>query len=174
MEFMPFAHKFPELRTAETRWVMLCNDPVVPDDQYAFLDMYCTEPGCDCRRTLVHVLARKDARSPIATINFGWDCDAAYKRFTRLGFTAVEIKGPNLAIGFPQGPYAKDLLRVFENLIQDSDYVERIRRHYAMFKAAVDGRKPAPEDRGPGGGTWAKRNAPCPCGSGRKYKNCCG
>ncbi|HEY5314564.1 MAG TPA: SEC-C metal-binding domain-containing protein, partial [Pirellulales bacterium] len=26
----------------------------------------------------------------------------------------------------------------------------------------------------PSGGRAAQRNAPCPCGSGRKFKHCCG
>lgn len=44
--------------------------------------------------------------------------------------------------------------------------VQRGRNHHAaMLAAALPPRRPAPV-----GG----RNAPCPCGSGRKYKHCCG
>ena len=58
-----------------------------------------------------------------------------------------------------------------------------IRRHWAMFPAMHErsmqrstrtsnaaGVVPSPANRYPGTG----RNAPCPCGSGRKYKRCCG
>ena len=32
----------------------------VPGDEYALVESYCTDPGCDCRRVMLNVLARQE------------------------------------------------------------------------------------------------------------------
>jgi uncharacterized protein YecA (UPF0149 family) len=84
-------------------------------------------------------------------------------------------------------------------VFRDAAYLERLERHYTMMKAAAsDPAHPAYErlqraiatdpykfaveddivelDQAPVGGAERRvgRNEPCPCGSGRKYKHCCG
>ncbi|MDW7740673.1 MAG: SEC-C metal-binding domain-containing protein [Bacillota bacterium] len=59
-------------------------------------------------------------------------------------------------------------MELFEEVIKDKDYVDRLARHYFLFKGSVN------EAKGGMGGKKIGRNEPCPCGSGKKYKKCCG
>jgi len=45
----------------------------LPVGEYGFMEFYCDEPGCDCRRVIIRVL-RPDTgwNKPWATINYGW------------------------------------------------------------------------------------------------------
>ena len=51
MPFVPFYSRFPELGPRETRTVKILNREPLPPDTYAFVDAYCDERKCDCRRT---------------------------------------------------------------------------------------------------------------------------
>lgn len=55
---MPFAHfynYFPEVAKGETHSITIspASEFGLPPDDYGFLEMYCDEPGCDCRRVLI-------------------------------------------------------------------------------------------------------------------------
>jgi len=49
------------------------------------------------------------------------------------------MQGPVLYPLSPQSEYAPVLLQTFETVIlKDPQYIERLKRHYAMFREAVD------------------------------------
>jgi len=50
----------------------------------------------------------------------------------------IEIKGPYLDPLNPQTKYSSALLNLFRFLLQSTDYVERLKRHYQMFRDAVE------------------------------------
>jgi len=63
---------------------------------------------------------------------------------------------------------------LFRIQIAEPEKIETIRRppeQQMVFSAGGDGEKPKPAKRANG---KIGRNAPCPCGSGKKYKKCCG
>lgn len=117
----------------------------------------------------------------MATINHAFDPENA----DILGQTFLELSGQ-------QSEIAQPLLALFLEVIRrDPAYLERLERHYRMVKEAV--REPGhPVHKAlPPGATdnwplsWPTdkkrvarkpgRNDPCPCGSGKKSKNCrCG
>ena len=104
-----------------------------------------------------------------------------------------------------QSKFAPALLELVTTFaLQDKKYVNRLKRHYQMFRKAIEqepGGKKGEHKHSPG---WLKqkyqklmgkidskkpqksespkpastskvgRNAPCPFGSGKKYKKCCG
>ena len=72
MFFVPFHDFYPELAEAETRHAILM-EPTngLPGDTYALVELYCNEPGCDCRRVMLMVVAKK--RGPLAVISYGWE-----------------------------------------------------------------------------------------------------
>jgi preprotein translocase subunit SecA len=99
------------------------------------------------------------------------------------------MAGPFLDPLNPQSKYAGKLLDLVARLVlSDPLYVARLERHYDLVKqAASDPKHPAyrrlqevlekDERDFPTPAPWKKRvgrNDPCPCGSGRKYKHCCG
>ena len=56
MPMVPFMNKFPELGARETRAIVTCDGPELPAGKYDFIEFYCNEPGCDCRRVVIRVL----------------------------------------------------------------------------------------------------------------------
>jgi hypothetical protein len=47
-----FHDKCPDIAFREVRCITIRNNPDYPllADEYAFLEMYCNDAGCDCRR----------------------------------------------------------------------------------------------------------------------------
>ena len=58
MSMSPFISRFPGLGEQETRVATVLEDDELPEGEYAFLESYCDEPGCDCRRVVVRVVER--------------------------------------------------------------------------------------------------------------------
>jgi uncharacterized protein YecA (UPF0149 family) len=69
----------------------------------------------------------------------------------------------------------KDAQIVKSLIVTNKLYLSRFKKHYRMYKDAVDNKTSGPvislqsaiEKK-------ISRNSPCPCGSGKKYKSCCG
>ncbi len=71
-----FVDIFREQGLAETRSITTRGSPLLPDDDWALFDSYCTDPHCDCRRVMLGVVRRSQvARGPIASISYGFDRD---------------------------------------------------------------------------------------------------
>ena len=179
MHLIPFYVVEPKLAADETR-VMRLFEPHddVPPGHYGMIEFYCPDPACDCRRVMLNVVEEAHPERFLASISYGFDRDG-------------EMVGPFLDPFNPQCPYAERLLQLVEGLIlSDSHYVARLEHHYALVKqAASDPHHPAyqelqkvvsddaemfplPQPRQ--GTRRIGRNNPCPCGSGKKYKQCCG
>lgn len=178
MPMAPFDSRFPQVAGAEFRAIHIADDDGgLPDDSYLIIESYCDEPRCDCRRVFLNVVAASSGRL-LATISFGWADRAFYRKWMH-GMASDdllrEMQGPSLEAWAPQSELAASLLEVVSEVALDHEYVERLKRHYSMFREAVDAehaRAPSPARRA--GASPASRNAPCPCGSGKKHKRCCG
>ncbi|XCN74873.1 MAG: hypothetical protein Q3M24_09070 [Candidatus Electrothrix aestuarii] len=142
MPYSFFYSRFPEIAEQKTRSVTIY-DPSefnLPPADYAFLEMYCDEPGCDCRRVFFTVISscEDDVK---AVISWGWEDQVFYSKWMKNSDPDVikEMMGPVLNMMSPQSNLAPALLRVFrEVLLPDTAYTERIKRHYAMFRQTVD------------------------------------
>jgi hypothetical protein len=141
--FVPFHDYFPALAEQETRSITIANGNPwsLPPDDYGFMELFCDEPGCDCRRVFLLVLSRQGSK-PMAVIAYGWEKLRFYKHWLRhLGpERAKGLKGPVLNEGSPQSKLAPSLLQLTEDvLLRDRDYLERLKRHYRMMRKVVDG-----------------------------------
>ena len=135
---IPFMEKFPELAARETRSVTTNEHPDLPDGEYGFLELYCNEPGCDCRRVIIDVLRPETGWSKVwATIGYGWESPEYYGKWEGAG-EPIELKGPYLDTLNPQSEYSPALLDLFRMLIESPEYVDRLRRHYQTFKESID------------------------------------
>ncbi len=191
MSLSDFYRAFPKLAASELCTIAVApnSDSTVPADRYAFLELYCDERGCDCRRVTVAAFAERQGET-VAYISLGFD-------------SADDMAGPFLDRLNPQAAYAPELLRIFIDMINsDPGYLARLQRHYVLYKERCEGRPYAgPAFEKPGAkkriaadhpplpalanllGTQpitpvrrsdkVGRNDPCPCGSGKKYKHCC-
>ncbi len=143
------------------------------------MDNHCIMPGCTCADTLIDFL-RYDSKSGVAKDGIG----------------PVIVK-PNgdWTIQPKKGDGAQALRELWSTLSERWHNVpkelerrrERLRTELGPLALRMSQQAPALEsntlDRDamppmasslPQSGTSTSRNAPCPCGSGRKYKRCCG
>lgn len=144
MPFELFHTRFPEIAEKETRVITVLESSehsvFLPPGQYAFLEMFCNEPGCDCRRVFFIVTA-SPGENHEAVIAYGWESSKFYRTWYQQG-TDEEIamlKGPELNVGSPQGRHADAILQLFiDCLLPQTDYIERVKRHYRLFRSTVD------------------------------------
>lgn len=137
MPMTPFLDRFPVLGARETRTVTVFARPDLPRGDYGFLELYCDEPGCDCRRVMIDVLRPETGWSKIwATINYGWEDHEFYRTWDPEG-DLRQLQGPFLDPLNPQTQYSSALMNVFGCLLQSPDYIERLKQHYQMFRASV-------------------------------------
>ncbi len=188
---VPFFQVDADLAAKETRTMTLFDsDYGVPAGSYGLIESYCPDPDCDCQRVMINVVEEKQPTRYLAAINYGFD-------------RQDEEAGPYLDPLNEQCSYADALLRLVDRVaLHDRTYVARLKRHYALVKrAAVDPAHPAYErlrQAAESDDGWLSvramdelrdknvaapeqsarrlvgRNDPCPCGSGKKYKRCCG
>jgi hypothetical protein len=172
MGYEPFHERFPDVATEEARTLIVMNDPELPADAYTLIEAYCNEPDCDCRRVIFNVYSENRQRV-VAVIAYGWESKAFYRKWLGTDDPEAldELKGPALNSLSRQSNLAPALLEKVESVLKDRAYVDRLKRHYRMFKDTVNesgAQQPVQVEAKVG------RNDPCPCGSGRKYKHCCG
>ncbi len=183
MTLIPFYEMFPEIAEKETHYFHLLQkdeDPEAPPEgSYSFVELYCPDLECDCRKVNIVVISNEDGKE-YATIQFGWEDQAFYN--DHFGFDDHGLPGPDFVPMQFLGKHAEFFFDKFEKLcLVDTAYVDRLKRHYNMMKEEAKNRdlvkhvqkqvaerkiykKPA---------DVVKRNDPCPCGSGKKYKKCC-
>ena len=70
-----------------------------------------------------------------------------------------DLQAPVLNLASPQSKHAPAILELIETVVlQDEAYIERVKRHYALFRERVDGNHPLPKKaterrrKKPGGG----------------------
>jgi hypothetical protein len=130
---------FPVPGVDERRSITASNLPGLPDGEYGFLELYCDEPGCDCRRVIIDVLRPETGWNKImATINYGWESMDFYRKWGGSSMRPDDVQGPILDPINPQTECSTALLEIFRQMIQSPEYVARLKRHYEMFRAAVE------------------------------------
>jgi hypothetical protein len=178
MSLIPFYSVERDLAARETRVInTLVVQDGLPIGSYGLFEFYCPDPACNCRRVMLNVVEEKHPDHFLASISYAFDRDD-------------DMAGPFLDPLNPQSRYARKLLQLVEDIVlSDPRYVARLERHYAIVKrAASDPEHPAysrlqtilaeeeasfPEFQPASSAQPVPRNAPCPCGSGKKYKHCC-
>ena len=181
---LPFDLLFWETARKESLAVQLPGGPR-PTDVYIFREFYCNEPRCDCRRVILQI-SSAETRRVVASLNYAFEPPGPpFEDEPQLFVDPLN----------PQSSMADGFLELFSRMIQeDPSRRERLIEHYERWKRVVDDpahpdhskvRSPSHDDPGfrpafPGpeplrrSGPRVGPNDPCPCGSGRKYKKCCG
>ena len=106
MSHTAFGEFFPEIANKETRVVTIIDQTItgLPPGAYALLDLYCTDPDCDCRNVYINVV-HKGFSGPIATITYGWEDLSFYKEWMggeEDDYILRQFKGPSLTIAARQ------------------------------------------------------------------------
>ena len=110
--------------------------PDLPADEYGLIELYCTDPSCDCRRVLF-LVARLSDDTVVAALNYGWEPPAFYKRWSPHDPSASALSGVTVDPTHPQTPLSKPLQLVVQALVtEDNAYRSMLQRHYDLFRAA--------------------------------------
>lgn len=134
MEMLAFFEKFGDLAFEEMRACTVPPGNTIPADCYGFLEFYCTDDDCDCRRVIIKVVGQRTGDKAWATISYGWEKAAFYRKWSPGTENAAEWFGPTLDPLNPQSAHAEAFLAIFKEILQDKSYVDRLKRHYTMFK----------------------------------------
>lgn len=176
MAHTPFMSLYPDLGRKETRTIHIPrgHPSGIPAGKYGFIELYCTDIGCDCRNAYIHVV-RSGETKPLAILNYGWESLKYYKAWMGGGkeaeTAARTLKGVSLGFLQAQSKYADKFLDIFKEMLKNRGYRERFKAHYGLFKYEINknnGHKARNFKN-----TKIGRNDPCSCGSGLKYKKCC-
>lgn len=142
MPYVSFASRCPELARAETRSVTVlpeAHDTDLPPGTYTFVELFCEERGCDCRRVLLFVEA-SFRPGPEAVIAWGWEPREYYEHWSHESdpLAIDQLKGPALNLGSPETELAHPLLRLAtRTLLSDPAYTDRLQRHYQLFRDSL-------------------------------------
>lgn len=135
MAMTAFFTRFKDLAFREMRACTVAPGREVPADEYGFLEFYCDDAGCDCRRVMIKVLGQHSGQKAWATISYGWEKPEFYRRWAGSALMDVnELCRPMLDPLNPQSPHAEFFLSLFAEMIRDKAYVKHLQRHYALFR----------------------------------------
>ena len=127
MSLQPYSIIFPEKEEPVMALQLDRKTGKIPKGAYGFIEFYCTDKGCDCRRTTLFVLNEKMQQK--AVIGMGFDPDD-------------DLAGPFLDDIHEQSPYAGQLLDIFIELINENpEFLEAMHRHYRDVRTKVEGKK---------------------------------
>lgn len=148
---------------------------------YLIEDHYCPKPRCDCRRVHVEFWERVESTARSPRVDVRQECMGMFLldgTFERLQFSREDPR------------IAERLCRAWHQ--QCGHQLEEFRRRYQQIKALgqrrlgespvtstaapdkLPDRVPLPPREASPLGRRVGRNEPCPCGSGQKFKRCCG
>jgi len=118
---IPFHSLLPELAQREVRCVHLgattetTPEPALPADEYIYLEFYCEDLNCDCRRVFLQVISKGQPGKVFASIGYGWEKESFYRK--RMPWDPDEAKGTVRGELDPlneQSEFAEDFLELFQ------------------------------------------------------------
>ena len=152
---LPFHEFFPGDRVYT--FIQTDDDPL-PAGKYAILEYYCDNLLCDCNAGVFSIEHLNEVgklqNKVVSAIYYAWK----EKNHSPI----FEIEPSTLKL-----PFADAGLQLFRKLVLGSqEYATSLEEHYQMIRSFPDATMIHVSPR-------IERNAPCPCGSGKKYKKCC-
>ena len=110
-------------------------DDPLPPDEYVYVEFYCDDLKCDCRRVLLQVISKTNPNVPLAWIMFGWEKERFYRNLMPedLEYVRGTILG-DLDPDMEQSKVADAFVELFKQHVLDEPYRMRLRRHYRMFR----------------------------------------
>ena len=145
---MAFHSVLPELSAREVRFVRTGSGPEalapgLPADEHAYIEFYCEDLDCDCRRVFLQVMAKNQPHQVFASINYGWEPEDFYRKKTpwepdsASGIVRGELDPMNA-----QSPFSSVFLELFQRMVLDAEYRLRLARHSRLFREALAQRRP--------------------------------
>jgi hypothetical protein len=141
--FAQLFERHPDLARRETRTITFqAAENEIPPGEYSFAEAFCMGRSCDCRRVMFMVyrtdLENRERPEHVTTIGFGWEPLHFYVTWMHGDREGAEfMRGPIIEPNSPMCGYDQKLLEIFKQTCLSSPaYVDRVRRHYDLFKRA--------------------------------------
>lgn len=134
MEFIPAGEIIGEAH--QVRTVSIKQSPQLPDGEYSFVDTYCADPGCDCRKTMIQVMHNGKL---VSIINYGWEPATFYENWmlsSAKDNPIPKMHGASIDLTSPDLVRTDGILALFNALLNDI-WVAKFKHHYDEVKAAV-------------------------------------
>jgi hypothetical protein len=136
---IPFHSLLPEVAQREVRTLQLQaaaeTSGSLSSGEYAFVELYCEDLACDCRRVFIQVIARHQKDQVLASINYGWEDESFYrKRMPHNPEAPRQVVRGCLDPMNTQSVHSQKLLDLFQRYVLDEPYRLRLRRHYQLFR----------------------------------------
>lgn len=147
--FIPLTEVLPELKNEIRCATVTRTDDEVPAGVYAFVESFCDEQDCDCRRAFINVYGMEGSweGKHLATIGYGWEDDHFYADWMHGQRDVTRgMSGTRLEPMQTQSASESYFLRLFRFLLKDSAYAARIEKHYAQFREALKSYVPDDDD----------------------------
>ena len=93
---VPFFSKVGERAFREMGTLIVVEGKSPPAGPYGFLEFYCDEMDCDCRRALLQVIRPDTGEKVWATINFGWETPEYYRTWSHGAGMASEMASASI------------------------------------------------------------------------------
>src|SRR6266508_5300944 len=115
MSLIPFYSRCREVALRDVRAMIVHeNASQMPAGRYLFVEWYCDDPECDCRRVFLQVFSHAEKERVLLTINYGWESPKYYQNYMQWSAKlAREIAAGCLDPLSPRPPYAATFLRLF-------------------------------------------------------------
>ena len=136
------------------------------DAIYVVFEYYCVNTKCDCQSIKAEMMQLgtdgEPINKPLAIINYDWSSEKTKCH-------------PTLEEQSAKTTIALQLLEVYKKFIHCDEYLIRIKKQYAHVKhlAFEQALKKQKSLKIMSVNTNIGRNTKCPCGSNKKYKQCC-
>jgi len=157
---IPFHSVLPEIAQSEVRCVHVRSVSDAPPTaglsagQYAFVEFYCEDLNCDCRRVFIQVVPGHARDTVLASINCGWEEESFYRERMPYDPKAPrEIVQGALDPINTQSAHSQELLEMFQRHVLDEAYRARLRRHHRLFREELNRRNLAAAAPQRGSGT---------------------
>ena len=137
MEFIPAGEIIGEAH--QVRSVSIKQSHQLPDGEYSFIDMYCADPICDCRKTMIQVMHNGNL---VSIINYGWESATFYEKWmggSEKDNLIPKMHGASIDITSPDLVSRDGILALFNALLNDI-WIAKFKRHYDEVKTAMSKR----------------------------------
>jgi len=120
----------------QVRSVTIKQSSQLPDGEYSFIDTYCIDPECDCRKTMIQVIHNGKL---VAIINYGWESKTYYDNW--MGDktdteTIPKMNGASIDISSPNLVNEDAILELFKTL-QNTMWISKFKLYYNEVKMAM-------------------------------------
>lgn len=170
---MQYYHeRYPDNLSAIQLYVAEPNSDL-PEGLYAFLESYCPNPKCECRKVKIEIVKQSSmdldyfetSDKPIATLQYDWNAP-------------LYNENPSFDEEGYQSEWANAGRQVFINYLEAApNYNDELAARFIVMKLKTESKttygKQNKQDKPIRITPKLGRNEPCFCGSGKKYKKCC-